>query len=451
MLRAISDYYRIPDGAIALSRNVGNDTELGFFKFDGITCFGRCGIPVAPTDVGPLVDCKATARMLGNAVRLDFDPDELAENLRYERYLSNAPNNGLRNVLQASARAIYYGVRPLLPVQIRKHIQRANAHGWEKVTFPQWPIDTSLDSLFERLLQLGMQSAGVDRLPFIWFWPDGHQAAAILTHDVETAAGRDFCTRLMDLSASYGMAGSFQVVPEERYEVPQAYLDEIRERGFEVNIHDLNHDGALFAKKDEFMRRAVRINDYAKRFGALGFRSAVLYRNLEWLGALDFVYDMSVPNSAPLDPQPGGCCTVMPYFVGDLVELPLATIQDYSLFHVLGRFDMEIWERQIESVVGHHGLLSLLIHPDYIIDRRGQDAYCRLLERVRTYSAKHNCWFALPREVARWWKQRQELKLVNASTGWQVLGKGAERARVAWATVERGKLIYSFDSSCAVV
>src|SRR2546425_12755629 len=36
----------------------------------------------------------------------------------------------------------------------------------------------------------------------------------------------------------------------------------------------------------------------------------------EWFDALDFSYDMSVPNVAHLDPQRGGCCTVMPYFVG---------------------------------------------------------------------------------------------------------------------------------------
>lgn len=449
MLRAISDYYRIPDGAITFSENTGPKAEAGFFEFDGVTCFGRSRVPVASTNAGPLLDCKATARTVGNTLSLDFDPDELAENLRHERYLSVAGNNALRNMLRRGARAAYYAVRPMLPVRVRKHIQRLKAHGWDKVTFPQWPIDASLDTFFDRLLLMGMQSAGVDRLPFIWFWPNGHQAAAILTHDVETAAGRDFCTRLMDISRSYGMAGSFQVVPERRYEVPQAYLDEIRERGCEVNVHDFNHDGALFLKKDEFIRRVAKINDYAKRFGALGFRSAILYRNLEWFGELDFLYDMSVPNSAPLDPQPGGCCTVMPYFIGGLVELPLTTIQDYSLFHVLGRYDMEIWEQQIKSVIGHNGLLTFLIHPDYIIDSGPQDAYRRLLERLAGCAAEHDCWLPLPREVAQWWKQRNEMKLVKTSAGWKVVGNGAEHARVAWAVAERDHLTYSLDDVCS--
>ena len=61
-----------------------------------------------------------------------------------------------------------------------------------------------------------------------------------------------------------------------------------------------------------------------------------MYREQQWFDAFEFSYDMSVPNVAHLEPQRGGCCTVMPYFVGDILELPLTTTQDYSLFHILG-------------------------------------------------------------------------------------------------------------------
>ena len=66
-----------------------------------------------------------------------------------------------------------------------------------------------------------------------------------MTHDVETTAGRDFCESLMTLNESFGIAASFQIIPEERYEVSQKFLDSIRSRGFEVNVQDLNHDGRL--------------------------------------------------------------------------------------------------------------------------------------------------------------------------------------------------------------
>jgi hypothetical protein len=76
-----------------------------------------------------------------------------------------------------------------------------------------------------------IERALVERLPFIWFWPDGAPSSAIMTHDVETSAGRDRCTWLMDVDDAYGIKGSFQIVPEERYDVSPAFLEQIRARG----------------------------------------------------------------------------------------------------------------------------------------------------------------------------------------------------------------------------
>src|SRR5262249_23644844 len=135
----------------------------------------------------------------------------------------------------------------------------------------------------------------------IWFWPEGMTACAIMTHDVEEAAGVAFCSQLMDINTSFGVFSSFQFVPEKRYTVPPSVLEEVRQRGFEVNIHDLNHDGQLFWDHEEFKRRAAKISQWGREFGAVGFRSAVLYRNQDWFDALDFDYDTSVPNVAHLD------------------------------------------------------------------------------------------------------------------------------------------------------
>jgi hypothetical protein len=63
------------------------------------------------------------------------------------------------------------------------------------------------------------------------------------------------------------------------------------------------------------MKHAKRINGYAEAFHARGFRSPSMYRNVDWFRDLNFSYDMSIPNVSRLDPQPGGCCTVMPYFL----------------------------------------------------------------------------------------------------------------------------------------
>ena len=38
----------------------------------------------------------------------------------------------------------------------------------------------------------------------------------------------------------------------------------------------------------------------------------------------------------------------MPYFIGNILELPLTTIQDYSLFHILGDYSISLWQQQID-------------------------------------------------------------------------------------------------------
>ena len=63
----------------------------------------------------------------------------------------------------------------------------------------------------------------------------------------------------------------------------------------------------------------------------------------------DFAYDMSVPNVAHLDPQRGGCCTVMPYFIGKILEIPVTDVQDYTLFNILEDFSIELWKKQTAS------------------------------------------------------------------------------------------------------
>ena len=85
---------------------------------------------------------------------------------------------------------------------------------------------------------------------------------------------------------------------------------------------------------------------------------------------LNFPYDTSVPNVAHLDPQRGGCCTVMPYFVGKLVELPVTVTQDYSLFHILNDYSINLWKQQIELVLENHGLINVIVHPDYSLPPR---------------------------------------------------------------------------------
>jgi hypothetical protein len=157
---------------------------------------------------------------------------------------------------------------------------------------------------------------------------------------------------------------------------------------------------------------------------------------------LDVAYDMSVPNVAHLEPQRGGCCTVMPYFIGDIVELPLTTVQDYSLFHILGDYSITLWVKQIELILANHGLITILTHPDYLIEQRAQGVYGELLAHLRQVVDQRKVWLALPGEVERWWRMRRKMTLVNEGSRWRVEGPDSARARVAFATLENDRVVY---------
>jgi hypothetical protein len=263
-----------------------------------------------------------------------------------------------------------------------------------------------------------------------------------MTHDVETIDGRDFCESLMDVDDSFGIKASFQVVPERRYKVPGTYLTSMTLRGFEVNIQDLNHDGRLFDTYEEFQRRTKAINAYAGLFKARGFRSALLYRNVEWLNSLCFEYDMSIPNVAHLEPQRGGCCTIFPYLVGDILEIPVTTTQDYTLFHILRNYSLDLWREQSSRILERHGVMNFIIHPDYVTGSQEMQVFKDLLAYIAELRAKAGLWIPLPRELNEWWRQRSRMQIVKNGNGWKIVGEGKERAQIAYARLEKGKLVY---------
>jgi hypothetical protein len=443
----LAEYYRCPQTLLAAFSSAGLSAKYpGYFRLGPDTiCYGRLSAGTAAKEpVGNLEDALEHVIVEGKDVQLPFDPGEVVENLRHERYTAHFREEG--RILNELLRKAYYLIRPLLGVPVRRYIQKMHLRGWRDISFPGWPVDTTVERIHQKLLNLSLKARGLERVPFIWFWPDGFSTCAILTHDVEDPPGKDFCGKLMDLDEAAGFRSSFQVVPENRYPVYPDFLESITSRGFEVNVHDLKHDGRLYAEHAEFLRRAKRINNYIREYGAQGFRSGILYRNADWYGAFEFYYDMSIPNVAHLDPQRGGCCTVMPYFIGNIVELPPTCTQDYTLFHILDDYSIDLWKQQIALVRAHHGLISLIIHPDYIREPRAQETYKALLRHLAGLLKEGSTWTALPRDVANWWKERSQMELVCEDGRWRVEGPGQERACVAYATLAGNEVTYSLAS-----
>jgi hypothetical protein len=432
-----------PSSTERITCSPGNGQE-GFFRLGDLRLYGRANggsTSSGPDGNLPLIDTLVQDGI--GSLSLPFDPNEIIDNLRWERY-AGAANTQITYISNNKSlpRRLYYAIRPLLPVKVRRHLQRIALQDWSKITFPAWPVDTTVEDFIEWLWIRIFQVTGAKQIPFIWYWPESFHSCAIMTHDVETGVGQDFCPTMLKIEHEYGIKSAFELVPEVRYEISEKVLEAIRWAGSEVCVHGLNHDGRLFSSEELFRTRAKAINQYAEKWGARGFRSPVMYRNLSWYDAFHFSYDMSVPNVAHLDPQRGGCCTVFPYFVGDILELPLTATQDYPLFNIIRSNPMEMWSKQMDLIVAKHGLVSFIIHPDYILEPEKQALYRELLQMLRNFNNEKNVWLALPREVDTWWRERAAMNLECKDGNWSVRGKGSERARVAYATLENGKIKY---------
>jgi len=438
--RAVTDFYRCPAEAARIEVLEALSPQPGYFSFHRVIGFGRC-VKAERLAQASLPDVSELAGITSGIAQLPFDLDEVVTNLREERY--HAAVEALREQSAESAsRWLYYLLRPLMPVPVRKHLQRLRLRGWDRIAHPRWPVDYSVETLLEQAMTLLLQGSGREVMPFVWFWPDGAPSCTIMTHDVEQQAGLDFCGALMDLNDQYGVKSSFQIVPEVRYPAYRDVIETIRARGFEVNVHDLNHDGRLFSTRQEFLARVERINHYGREFGSRGFRAGAMYRRQAWFESLEFSYDMSVPNVAHLEPQRGGCCTVMPYFVGRVLELPLTMAQDYSLFHILGQYSVDLWKQQIELVRAKHGLISFIAHPDYLVEKNARGTYVSLLAHLCDLRDRGETWLPLPGDVDRWWRARSQMTLVPSGEGWRIEGPEAGRARLAYARLEDGRLVY---------
>jgi len=436
--RVLVEHYRCPSEFLKFVQSGDEAGAVGYFRFGPNICYGHANSGTLPSEAkGLLEDVSLETVVAEGTVALPFDPNEIVDNLRLERY----PHRRLsrcENILKKA----YYSLRPFTNQSVRKQIQKFRARNWQNLAFPRWPVDTTVEDICESLLSLAMQASGAERVPFVWFWPHGIRGCVMMTHDVESAAGKDFCAELLDINDSFGIKASFQIVPEERYEVPSTLLEAIRGRGGEVGIQDLNHDGRLFDDRGEFRRRAALINRYGREYAAQGFRAAILYRKPEWYGDLEFSYDMSIPNVAHLDPQRGGCCTVMPYFIGKVLELPVTTVQDYTLFHLLNERSIALWETQVGLILEKNGLASFIVHPDYVRDRDTRTVYEDLLAYLRDLREKAAAWFALPREVDAWWRARSQMSIVRHGNSWRIEGPGADRAVLAFANNIKGKVVY---------
>src|SRR5271163_1498164 len=93
---------------------------------------------------------------------------------------------------------LYYGVKPMVPLYVRRAVRRWFARRKRRTAVEVWPV-----------------LPGSEQPPPNWpGWPNGKKFAFVLTHDVEGQIGVDQCRRLMQLEMKMGFRSSFNFIPE---------------------------------------------------------------------------------------------------------------------------------------------------------------------------------------------------------------------------------------------
>jgi glycosyltransferase involved in cell wall biosynthesis len=199
-------------------------------------------------------------------------------------------------------------------------------------------------------------------------------------------------------------------------------LGSLRAEGCEIGVHGLRHDGRDLMTRRDFEERLPAVRTYAKQWDAVGYRSPATHRVWEWMPELGFDYDSSYTDTDPYEPQAGGCCSYLPFFNRDQVELPITLPQDHTLFAILGHTDGALWLDKARHIRDRGGMALALAHPDYARDPHLASAWQSLLEEFRD---DDTAWRALPREVAEWWRRRAASVIRPGSNGWRIDGPAA--------------------------
>jgi peptidoglycan/xylan/chitin deacetylase (PgdA/CDA1 family) len=332
---------------------------------------------------------------------------------------------------------IYYTLKPLIPRRLQLAMRRRFAAQQLARSFPAWPIEPILIDHFYDQMRERLRGSAEDRLPMINLWPERHGFAFVLTHDVEGPKGVANIERVLEIERRHGFVSSWNFVAEW-YPIPAGTFERLDEAGCEVGLHGVTHDGKLFQSRARFEADLPKIHSYLSKWGSVGFRSPATHRNAEWMHELGCLYDSSFPDSDPFEPQSGGCCSILPFMLDELVELPITLVQDHTLMEILQQTTIELWATKSQWIIENHGLINLITHPDYLDTPEHLALYDEFLGFLASQSGG---WHALPREVAQWWKTRERITCVQTSDGPQISGDPDGQASIAWAHAADGELL----------
>jgi len=329
-------------------------------------------------------------------------PSEVvADLLLSEDYLPE-PNHRTPSAMRA-----YYHIKGIIPRSLRHCLNSAAISARTAPEFPRWPCESALLELRRDWLKSAFDTLGQEGGWHIGFWPHGLRCCIVLTHDIETRKGFDRMEAMAEVEERWGFRSAWNL-PLAQYEIDWTRVAKMRARGFEFGAHGLSHDGRLFRSDQDFAELSPRLERLAAEHDLRGFRAPSTLRDPRLIPMMSFDFDSSFADTDPYEPQPGGTCSVFPFHLSKMIELPYTMPQDHTLLHLIRRNPLPLWVLKAKWIASQGGMILTLTHPDYC----GQQPKLGIYEELLRHLADlESAWRALPSQVVKWWRERSNSQL----------------------------------------
>ncbi|MEK6983798.1 MAG: hypothetical protein AABX33_04450 [Nanoarchaeota archaeon] len=333
--------------------------------------------------------------------------ERIIKNLIYERYYQQNPPFHSRLPINYTK----------IPISLRNFLFDIVLKLKTDPKWPEWPVEKSVELI--RYLYIKSVSLLLrKRIPHVSFWPYKKKFAIAVTHDCDTESSFNNIDKIRDIEKKYSINSCWNVL-SNKYRINREKLRKLKDECCEIGLHGYNHDNKTpFLKKGEIIERIMSASKIMQEFDIKGFRSESLLRNKEFLELLSnyFQYDSSTCDTDIYSPVAirSGTSTVFPFFIKNMVEIPVTLPQDYRLMR-LNKTKNEIfniWKDKVDFIRQINGAVVLLTHPDSHIF--GNDKYLDVYERILKYLTRFDDgWITTPCEIANWWVERDKIVLKN--------------------------------------
>jgi len=344
-----------------------------------------------------------------------FDVDETIEFIQQEKYLKRRSpfyfKLGLSpDTFPAAARRIVLSSFRFSRTCLQNFLSRP--------PFPAPFKDLSVDLWRFLLREIIRRAAGSRFQPFP-LWPEGKRYAVVLTHDVDSEWGFKNPTGIeafREAEESKGLRSAWLIV--SRHEsVGRPTLLELLDSGHEIGFHSTYHDHRIaYLCEVEIERQLALAGRFLAEFNCVGFRSPGFHRSESLFRLLDPIiqYDMTLHDSYEdlTSPTPlfEGCSTCFPYRIQEtnILEIPTTLTEDITLemrgISPSGAFECQ--RNLLAEIRKRQGVANLLTHPEPHLSARPEwfHSYDLLLREI---AQDRSAWVALPRELCRWWNDRE--------------------------------------------